>query len=128
MIAFGFISDKLHTKRKIAIVSFFAGAGAYFLLGILSPSFMFIWVILWGTFPRSIAGMTSASAADIAEVPTDIPVVNSIKNTISQVGSILLGILYGFTIQWFGYQVTIFIIAAEMVLGGICWIFAKKIP
>lgn len=128
MIAFGFISDKLHTKRKIAIVSFFAGAVAYTLLAVLPSGFMFIWVILWGTLPRSIAGMTSASAADIAETPSDIPIANSVKNTISQIGTILIGILYGFTIQWFGYEVTAIIIAVELVLGGICWIFAKKIP
>lgn len=128
MIAFGFISDKLHTKRKIAIMSFFAGAVAYSLLVILPAGMMFIWVLVWGTLPRSIAGMTSASAADIVEVPTDIPIATSVKNTISQIGSILFGILYGFTIQWFGYEVTIFIIVAEMILGGICWIFAKKVP
>lgn len=128
MIVFGFISDKLKTKRKIAIMSFFAGAIAYTLLVFVPAGMIMVWVLVWGTLPRSIAGMTSASAADIVEVPSDIPIATSVKNTISQIGSILIGILYGYTIQWFGYEVTIFIIAAEMVLGGICWIYAKRVP
>lgn len=128
MIAFGWISDKLRTKRKIAIMSFIAGAVAFVLLAILPSNLIFIYVLLWGTLPRSLAGMTSASAANIAEDPTDIPIVNSVKNTISQVGAIIVGILMGYMIQYLGYQVTIFFLAASMIGGAVCWYFARRVP
>ncbi len=128
MIVFGVISVKLKTKRKIAIMSFVAGALAFALLALLPANLIIIYVILWGTLPRSIAGMTSASAADIAEVPSDVPVVTSVKNTISQIGAIVGGILMGILIQYRGYEFTIFCLVAVMLVGGVCWVFAKKIP
>ncbi len=128
MLIFGWLSDKLHTKRKIAIMSFFSGAGILILLTLLPASLIWIYIALWGTLPRSIAGMAGSSAADIAELPADIPIVNSIKTTISNVGSIIFGILIGYEIQYFGYNVTIILLACGMVIGGILWILAKKIP
>ena len=93
------------------------------------PEFrIYIYIVLYGTLPRSIAGLTNATAADIAEVPMDIPIVNSVKNTILQIGSVLNVILMGFLIQFLGYQVTIFILAGECVVGAVLWFFAKKIP
>lgn len=128
MIIFGILSDKLKTKRKIAIMSFFAAAVAFVLLAVLPANLIFIYIIVWGTLPRSIAGMTSASASDIAEDPMDIPIVNSVKQTITSVGSIVTGILMGYLIQYCGYEFTIFLLAGSMVVGAVCWIFAKRIP
>ena len=128
MIAFGFISDRLKTKRKIAIMSSLAGALAFVLLAVLPANLIFIYVFLWGTLPRSLAGMTSASAADIAEVPSDVPIVTSVKNTISNVGAIFVGILMGYMIQYLGYQFTIYCLAAGMVASAVCWFFAKRVP
>ena len=128
MMAFGVISDKLHTKRKIAIMSYFTGAGALVLLALIPANLIWIYIIYWGTLPRSIAPMGQASATDVAELPADIPIVNSVKNVINHVGTILLGILIGYSIQYLGYTVTIFFMAGGMVIGGICWIFAKRIP
>lgn len=128
MIAFGFISDWLKTKRKIAIMSSLAGALAFVLLAVLPANLIFIYVFLWGTLPRSLAGMTSASAANIAEVPSDVPIVTSVKNTISSVGAIFVGILMGYMIQYLGYQFTIYCLAAGMVASAVCWFFAKRVP
>ena len=64
----------------------------------------------------------------MAELPADIPIVNSVKNVINHVGTIVLGILIGYSIQYLGYTVTIFFMAGGMVIGGILWIFAKRIP
>ena len=80
------------------------------------------------TLPRSLAGMTSASAANIAEVPTDVPIVTSVKNTISSIGSIFVGILMGYMIQYLGYEFTIYCLAAGMVASAVCWFFAKRVP
>ena len=128
MMAYGVISDKLHTKRKIAIMSYFAGAGALVLLALIPASLIWIYIIYWGTLPRSIAPMGQASATDVAELPADIPIVNSVKNVINHVGTIILGILIGYLIQYLGYTFTIFFMAGGMVVGGILWIFAKRIP
>ena len=128
MLVFGVISDKLHTKRKLALVAFVTGAIAFVLLAILPANLIWIYVIVWGTLPRSGAGMTSASAADIAEIPADVPIVTSIKNTITQAGSIVGGILMGYLIQYCGYDFTIYCLAGGMVIGAVCWYFAKRVP
>ena len=128
MMAFGVISDKLHTKRKIAIMSYFAGAGALVLLALLPANLIWIYIIYWGTLPRSIAPMGQASATDIAELPADIPVVNSVKNVINHVGTIILGIGLGYAIQYLGYDFTIILMAVGMCIGGVFWILAKNIP
>lgn len=128
MMAFGVISDKLHTKRKIAIMSYFSGAGALVLLALLPANLIWIYIVAWGTLPRSIAPMGQASATDIAELPMDIPVVNSVKNVINHVGTIILGIALGYAIQYLGYDTTIFLMAGGMAIGGVFWIFAKRIP
>jgi len=128
MMAFGIISDKLHTKRKIAIVSFFSGTAALVLLALLPANLIWIYIAFWGTLPRSIAPMGQASASDIAEIPSDIPVVNSVKSVITHVGTIVFGILLGYSIQYLGYDITIYLMAGGMALGGVFWILAKKIP
>ena len=128
MLVSGMLADKLGTKRKIVIVGYVGAAVAMILLAGLPANLIFIYIILYGTVPRSIAPLTNATAADIAELPMDIPIVNSVKTTILQVGSVLNTILMGFLIQFLGYQTTIFILAGECLVGAILWIFAKKIP
>ena len=128
MLVFGVVSDKLKTKRKLAIGAFISGAIAFVLLALLPANLIWIYVVVWGTLPRCGAGMTSASAADIAEIPADVPIVTSIKNTISQVGSIIGGILMGYLIQYCGYDFTIYCLAGGMIIGAVCWYFAKRVP
>lgn len=128
MLVFGWISDKLQTKRKIVIVGFFAGAIALVLLAKLPISLIYIYVIVYGTLPRSIAGLTTASSTDIAEVPADVPIVNSFRNEITQIGTVVFSLIMGYAIQYLGYEVTIYALGVSMVIGGICWIFARKIP
>ncbi len=128
MIVFGLLSDKLKTKRKLAILSFFSGIVALVLLVNLPISAIMIYVFVFGTLPRSVAGMSSACAPDIAEMPADVPIVNSFRNTVSQLGGVIGGIFTGYVLQYFGYEVTIYMLCVALGLGGICWIFAKKIP
>lgn len=128
MIFFGWLADKLGTKRKIVIVGYVACAASMILLAVLPANLIFIYVVLYGTLPRSIAGLTGACSADIAEVPSDIPIVNSLRNTVTQIGSVVMTLLMGFMIQYLGYNFTIYILAAESFLGAVCWFFAKRIP
>lgn len=128
MLAFGWISDKLGTKRKIVIAGFLAGTVALALLAVLPASMIFIYVIVYGTLPRSIAGLTTASSADIAELPADIPIVTSLRNEVTQIGSLVFSLVMGYAIQFLGYEITIFALAVTMAIGAVCWFFAKKIP
>jgi MFS transporter, DHA1 family, inner membrane transport protein len=128
MLVFGLLSDKFKTKRKLAILSFFSGILALLLLVHLPISAILIYVVVFGTLPRSVAGMSSACAPDIAEMPADVPIVNSFRNTVSQLGGVIGGIFTGYILQYFGYEITIYMLCVAMGLGGICWIFAKKIP
>lgn len=128
MLVFGWISDRLKTKRKIVIAGYFAGAVALVLLAKLPAGLIFIYVIVYGTLPRSIAGLTTASSADIAEAPADVPIVNSFRNEITQIGTVFFSLIMGYAIQYLGYEATIYALSVSMVIGGVCWIFARKIP
>lgn len=128
MLAFGWISDKLHTKRKLVIIGYFAGAVALVLLARLPVSMIMIYVIVYGTLPRSIAGLTTAAATDIAEVPSDVSIVNSLRNEVTQVGTVVFTIVLGYIIEYMGYYAAIYLMTALMAVGGVFWIFAKKIP
>ena len=127
MIAFGFISDKFKTRRKIAMFSFVAACAAFVALGLAPASMIWIYVVLWGTLPRSIVGLTNATAAEIAELPADVPIVNSVRNTIMHVGIMIAGILMGYGVQYLGYQAMTFILAGGMLVGGFMWFLAKEI-
>lgn len=128
MLVFGWLADKFGTKRKMAIFSFFAGIIALLLLVHVPISMIWIYIVFFGTLPRSVAGMSQACSPDIAEMPMDIPVVNSFRNTVSQLGNIIGGIITGYLLQYIGYTNTIYVLCVLMALGGVCWIFAKKIP
>ena len=127
MLVIGFLSDKLGTKRKIAIVGFLACALAMFLLAKLPVNLIFIYVILFGTFPRGTVGLTNAAASELAEVPSDVPIVTSLKNMILQIGNVLGGIAIGYLIQFKGYEFTSYMLAIGCLIGAVCWFFAKKV-
>ena len=128
MIVSGWLADRLGTKRKIVIVGYLACVASMILLAVLPANLIFVYVIVYGTLPRSIAGLTGACSADIAEVPSDIPIVNSLRGTVTQIGSVVMTLIMGFLIQYLGYNITMFILAAESLLGAVCWFFAKRIP
>ena len=127
MLFSGILADKLGTKRKILIVSFLTCAVSLVLLALLPVNLVFIYVILYGSAPRAIVGLTNASAGDLAEVPSDIPIVNSLKNMILQAVNVLGGIGLGYLIQFQGYAFTAYVLAGCCVLGAICWILVKRV-
>ncbi len=127
MMFSGILADKLGTKRKIVIVSYLACAVALVLLPLLPVNLIYIYVVIYGTFPRAIVGLTNVATGELAEVPSDVPIVQSLKNTIMQVGTVLGGIGIGYLIQFMGYDFTSYVLAGGCFLGAICWILAKKI-
>ncbi len=128
MIVFGILSDVMKTKRKLAAFSFFTGIIALLLLLFVPAGMVWLYVIVFGTLPRSVAGMSSACAPDIAEVPSDIPVVNGFRNAVGNIGSVIGTILMGFILQTAGNTAAIIVLCVFMAIGGFCWVFAKKIP
>ncbi len=127
MMFSGILADKLGTKRKIVIVSYLACGIALILLALLPVNLVYIYVVIYGTFPRAIVGLTNVATGDLAAVPSDVPIVQSLKNTIMQVGTVLGGIGMGYMIQYLGYNFTSYFLAGGCFLGAICWILAKKI-
>ncbi len=128
MLVFGWLSDRLKTKRKLAVLSFFSGIVALVLLVKLPIEAIMIYVLVFGTLPRSVAGMSSACAPDLVELPADVPVFNSFKNTVSQLLGVFGGILTGYLLQFIGYDYTIYFLCVMMGIGGLLWVFAKEIP
>ena len=127
MIGVGLLSDKLKTKRKLAIPAFIQACIALIVLTFLPANLLWVYILLYCTLPRGITGLNSASAVDIAEVPSDMPIVNSFKNTVTQIGSVAFGLAFGFIIQNFGYDVGVYVIAGCMAVGAICWTLAKRV-
>ena len=119
---------KRPVSSNLVLTHLAASSLPFVLLALLPANLIWIYVVVWGTLPRCGAGMTSASAADIAEIPADVPIVTSIKNTITQVGSIVGGILMGYLIQYCGYDFTIYCLAGGMIIGAVCWYFGKRVP
>ncbi|MCQ2530446.1 MAG: MFS transporter [Lachnospiraceae bacterium] len=126
MLFFGWLSDKLHTKKKIVIASLFTCAVSFILLRYLPNGLMWIYVIVFG-ISRSVTGLTNGAAADLAEVPSDVPIVSSVRNTIMQLGSVVMGIVLGFVIQYAGYTCAVFIIIAELIVSIVLWLFVKRV-
>ncbi|MFP3153872.1 MFS transporter [Lachnospiraceae bacterium ZAX-1] len=128
MFLTGFLSDKLGTKRKIAIMSFFLTIGVYFLLLKMPLSMIVLFMILFGLIPRTLSVLSFSSIANITDYPIDIPVANSILQMMSQITNIIGNIIIGFLIQNAGYEHTIFVAMGILAAGGFVWIIQKKVP
>jgi predicted MFS family arabinose efflux permease len=124
----GIISDKLHTKRKIAAFSSVSAALCFVLLMVLPVNALIVFSILFGFLPRSVIGLSYASTPDLVENPADVPVANATREIISRVVSIGIGVLVGFVIQNAGYTVMFSALSVAMVIAGVLWLSAKKIP
>lgn len=127
MIIWGILSDKLRTKRKIAIFSMFATAICMVLLVKTPLAIIWVYTIWLGTLPRSIIGVSNASSPDLADTPSDVAIVNSFRDTVNLAIMIVGGILTGFGLEHLGYDTTIYILGALTAVGGVLWIFAKKV-
>ncbi|MDR0652338.1 MAG: MFS transporter [Synergistaceae bacterium] len=127
MLVWGLLSDKLKTKRKIAIFSMLASAICMILLVKTPVAIIWLYTIWLGTLPRSIVGMTNSSAGDLAETPSDIAIVNSFISIVVRIGTVIGAILTGYCLVNLGYDTTIYILAGVALLGAVCWIFAKRV-
>ena len=123
----GFVSDKLKTKRKLAIVAFFGSIIPLYLMMKLPIEYIMIYVVLIGIFPRPVSPATNASMPDVVENKSDVPIGNSLKEVITKACMILGTIAIGYMIQYAGYDATIYAMMAVMAVGGFCWVFSTKV-
>lgn len=126
MLFCGWLSDKLKTKKKIVIVSLILCAIGFICLRFLPNNMMWVYVIVFGV-SRSVTGLTNGAATDLVEVPSDVPIVASIRNTIMQIGSVVMGLILGVVIQYAGYTVAVFIVVGELLAAAILWLFVKRV-
>ncbi|MCQ2512807.1 MAG: hypothetical protein MJ092_05405, partial [Lachnospiraceae bacterium] len=66
-------------------------------------------------------------ATDLVEAPSDVPIVASIRNTIMQIGSVVMGLILGVVIQYAGYTAAVFIVVGELLAAAILWLFVKRV-
>ncbi|MGI6326616.1 MAG: CynX/NimT family MFS transporter [Saccharofermentanales bacterium] len=127
MVLTGVICDALKTRRKVQIISSFTIIIAWFLLMKLPLDSLIIFFIVYGTLPRTYTTTTYSSYPDIFDDPTVIPVAHSTVQFVGNVIGAIATIVFGFIIQYAGYDMLWYTCMALGAIGGICWIFAKKI-
>jgi predicted MFS family arabinose efflux permease len=127
-LVWGFFSDRFHTKRKVAGISSISAVLCFALLLILPGGALVVFSVLYGILPRSIVPMANASAPDLVENPADVPVANSVREIISRLVSILLGIAVGFIIESAGFVTLFIVLSVLMAVAGILWFVSKKVP
>ena len=72
------------SKGKIVIAGYFIAVIATAMLAIIPANLVYVYVIVYSSIPRSIGPLTNASAADIAELPLDIPIVNFVREELAR--------------------------------------------
>lgn len=126
MFSAGFLSDKLKTKRKLAMFAFYASVVIYYLLMKLPLDLVVIFMVFSGLIPR-MASTVTFSAVGALLPAEDVPLGNSLLQMMIQVGNIVGNLFVGFLIQSAGYQVSIYVMMAIMAIGGLCWTFNRKV-
>lgn len=126
MFSAGFISDKLKTKRKLAMFAFYASIVIYYLLMKLPLDLVVIFMIFSGLIPRMASTVTFSAVGELLPAE-DVPLGNSLLQMMIQVGNIVGNLFVGFLIQSAGYQVSIYVMMAIMAIGGLCWTFNRKV-
>lgn len=127
MVLTGIICDALKTRRKVQIISSFTIIIAWFLLMKLPLDSLVICFIIYGTLPRTYTTTTFSSYPDIFDDPTVIPIAHSTVQFVGNVVGAVATIVFGFIIQFAGYDVMWYVCMALGAIGGVCWMFAKKI-
>lgn len=127
-VLWGMLSDRFHTKRKIAAISCFTAVPCFILLMTLPTNLLIVFSVAHGLLPHAIIAMTNSSAPDLVETPADVPVANSLREIVSRLTSIIMGVAVGFAIENAGYNVMFISLSVAMVIAGCLWLAAKKVP
>lgn len=126
MFSAGFISDKLKTKRKMAMFAFYAAVVIYYLLMKLPIDMMIVFMIFSGLIPRAASTVTFSAVGELLP-PEDVPLGNSLLQMMIQVGNIVGNLFVGFLIQSAGYTSSIYVMMFIMLIAGLCWTLNRKV-
>ena len=127
LIAYGTVSDILKTKRKLMIFSCFSVIAVYLCLMKLPVNIIIIAIILYGTLPRAFTTLTFSCYPEIFDDPSVIPVAHSLVHFCMNLVSAIGTIVFGYVIELMGYDALWILVMILGVLGGILWIFVRKV-
>ena len=127
LILYGTVSDAMKTKRKLMIFSCFAVIAVYLCLMHLPMHLLIIPIILYGTLPRAFTTLTFSCYPEIFEDRSLIPVAHSIVHFVANIFTAVGMIVYGYIIQYAGYDAVWYLVIVLGVIAGILWIFVRKV-
>ena len=127
LILYGVISDALKTKRKLMIFSCFSVIAVYLCLMKLPLGIIVIAIVLYGTLPRAFTTLTFSCYPEIFEDHSLIPVAHSMVHFFMNIVSAVGTIVFGYVIEKAGYDALWYLVIILGVLGGILWVFVRKV-
>ncbi len=127
MVCSGVISDKLGTRRKLAIFANLATMLIYFLFVHLPLGFVIPFMILFGLIPRMISVLTYSSIKTVISNADDVPLANSVFTTAAQLAGIVGNIILGFLIQYMGYNITVYVLMGILFACALMWVANIKV-
>lgn len=126
MIAFGVLADRIHSNRKPAIASFIGMSLCYALLVLLPGNLMFIYVIFGAIAPAAITTSTYSCYPSIFGDASLTPVAHSVVQTFARLSMLLGATVVGVMIKYMGYTASILTMVPLILMGAVCWFFAKQ--
>ena len=126
MIGLGVLADRIHSNRKPAILSFCGLSICYLLLVILPGNLMFIYVILSAIAPAAITTSTYSCYPDIFGDASYTPVAHGVVQTFARLSMLVGATVVGFMIKYLGYTASILTMVPLILMGAVCWFFAKQ--
>ncbi|MCI8992980.1 MAG: MFS transporter [Eubacterium sp.] len=127
LILYGTVSDVLHTKRKVMIFSCLSAMVVFFLLMKLPIHLIIIFIILYGTVPRALTTITFSCYPEIFEDKSLIPVAHSMVHFIANIVTVIGTIVYGYVIQYMGYDAVWYLVIIFSLAAAVLWIFVRKV-
>ena len=127
LILYGTVSDAMKTKRKLMIFSCFSVIAVYLCLMHLPMHLLIIPIILYGTLPRAFTTLTFSCYPEIFEDRSLIPVAHSMVHFVANIFTTVGMIVYGYIIQYAGYDAVWYLVIVLGVIAGILWIFVRKV-
>lgn len=127
LILYGVVSDVMKTKCKLMIFSCFSVVVVYMCLMNLPLNMIIIAIILYGTLPRAFTTLTFSCYPEIFEDQSVIPVAHSLVHFCMNLVSAIGTIVFGYVIQYMGYNALWYLVMGLGVAAGILWIFVRKV-
>lgn len=127
LILYGVLSDAMKTKRKLMIFSCFSVLVVYMCLMKLPVNLIIVAIVLYGLLPRAFTTLTFSCYPEIFEDQSVIPVAHSLVHFCMNLLSAIGTIVFGYVIQFLGYDALWYLVMALGVAAGILWIFVRKV-